>query len=49
MSLNIPSESEVPLSKCRVLYLGTSYYNNKKNDGNIKINLKLIQDTIAKR
>jgi hypothetical protein len=48
MSLSLPSEAEVPLCKCRVLYLGTSYYNNK-NDGNIKINLKLIQETIAKR
>ena len=49
MSLSLPSDSEVPLCKCRVLYLGTSYYNNKKDDGNIKINLKLIQETIAKR
>ena len=49
MSLSIPSEAEVPLCKCRVLYLGTCYYKNKKIDGNIKINLKLIQETIAKR
>jgi hypothetical protein len=47
--MNLPSEAEIPFCKCRVLYLGTSYYVLKKNDSDIKINLKLIQETIAKR
>lgn len=51
MSQPLPSEDEVPFCKCRVLYLGTSYFSDtiKNNEGNLKINLKLIQDTIARR
>ena len=50
MSLNVPTQSEEPLSRCRSIYLGTSIFKPKtKVFDETKISLNLLQETIAER
>jgi hypothetical protein len=48
--MDIPSNNEEPLKKCRVLYMGTALFNNNlENFDEKNINLNILQDTIAER
>ena len=48
--MDIPSNNEEPLKKCRVLYMGTALFNNNlENFDEKNINLNILQETIAER
>ncbi len=50
MSLNLPSQDEPQLCRCRALYLGTNIFKPKsKRLDEAKLTLSLLQGTISER
>jgi hypothetical protein len=50
MSLNLPSQDESQLCRCRALYLGTNIFKPKtKRLDESKLSLSILQSTIAER
>lgn len=50
MSLNLPSQEEPQLCRCRALYLGTNIFKTKSRKvDESKLSLSLLQNTISER